>query len=663
MSNGALKLLAGAGAKGDPVYVDDLFSTFLYDGNRSTQSITNDIDLSGEGGLVWLKGRDASGGSNHRLYDTERGANKSLVSNTTAAETTHTDQLTSFNSNGFSIGASADINWDAQPYGTKWVSWSFRKQEGFFDVVTYSGTGSTQNVSHNLGSVPGWIIVKRTDTTANWAVYHKGNTAAPATEYLKLNATTATADSNLWWLDTMPTSSVFTVQSDASVNASGGTYVAYLFGDESAFGENLDESVMAIGSYTGDGNNFPSKVIDLGWEPQWLMIKRRDSTGAWLVVDTMRGISSNTGVGTVNDPALALNSSGGDDDKNAGHPFATGFAFSGNSVYNGSGYEYIYVAIRRPMKPASDFAATDLFNTIARSGNNTTTQVPVGFSVDMFLSSTRSTAWYTGVTFDRLRGKSKFVETSNSNAEVANTNQFTSFDQDGITVGADGSGWINNATPTYAYHLLKRAPGFFDVVTFKGAGGSTNTISHSLGSVPEMMWVKRRDDSDVWWVYHKDMTGTPHNAYMILDTDAAVVTGNDAGFGNVAPTATQFTVGSSPAGSDSYNVVYLFSSVSGLSKAGVYTGTGNDLNVDCGFSAGARFVLVKRADGTGGWYLYDSVRGIVAGNDPYLLLDSAAAEVTNTDYIDPLNAGFTVTSSAPDALNASGGTYIFLAIA
>jgi hypothetical protein len=98
---------------------------------------------------------------------------------------------------------------------------------------------------------------------------------------------------------------------------------------------------------------------------------------------------------------------------------------------------------------------------------------------------------------------------------------------------------------------------------------------------------------------------------------------------------------------------------------GSYTGTGADLNVDCGFSAGARFILIKRTDpgSTGDWYVWDSARGISAGNDPYLLLNSTAAENTSTDYIDPLASGFTVTSSAPAALNASGGTYIFLAIA
>jgi len=110
-------------------------------------------------------------------------------------------------------------------------------------------------------------------------------------------------------------------------------------------------------------------------------------------------------------------------------------------------------------------------------------------------------------------------------------------------------------------------------------------------------------------------------------------------------------------------IAYLFASVNGISKIGTYTGTGNDLDVNCGFTNGARFVLVKRTDSSGDWYMWDSLRGIVAGNDPYLLINQQAAQVTNQDYIDPLSSGFTITSSAPAALNNSGGTYIFYAIA
>jgi hypothetical protein len=100
-----------------------------------------------------------------------------------------------------------------------------------------------------------------------------------------------------------------------------------------------------------------------------------------------------------------------------------------------------------------------------------------------------------------------------------------------------------------------------------------------------------------------------------------------------------------------------------VSKVGSYTGSGTTKDIDCGFTNGARFVLIKRTDSTGDWYLWDTARGIVSGNDPFLLLNSTVAEVTNTDYIDPLSSGFQISSTAPAAINASGGSFIYLAIA
>ena len=148
--------------------------------------------------------------------------------------------------------------------------------------------------------------------------------------------------------------------------------------------------------------------------------------------------------------------------------------------------------------------------------------------------------------------------------------------------------------------------------------------------------------------------------YMYLNSTAAK--GNSS---SGLPTSTVFNLsaGTQVNGSGIAYISYLFATLDGISKVGTYSGTGSNINVDCGFTAGARFILIKRTDSAGDWYVWDTVRGIVSGNDPYLLLNSNAAQVTNTDYIDPLNAGFTVTSSAPAALNTSGGTYLFFAIA
>ena len=134
---------------------------------------------------------------------------------------------------------------------------------------------------------------------------------------------------------------------------------------------------------------------------------------------------------------------------------------------------------------------------------------------------------------------------------------------------------------------------------------------------------------------------------------------------STAPTSTVFTVSDSSSVNDPAQnyVAYLFATCAGVSKVGSYTGTATTKQIDCGFTAGARFVLIKRTDSTGDWYVWDTARGIVSGNDPYFLLNSSAAEVTSTDYIDTYSAGFEISSTAPAAINASGGTYIFLAIA
>jgi hypothetical protein len=176
-----------------------------------------------------------------------------------------------------------------------------------------------------------------------------------------------------------------------------------------------------------------------------------------------------------------------------------------------------------------------------------------------------------------------------------------------------------------------------------------------------MMIFKCRTNTNGWAVYHSYLGNTK---VIILQSNGTPIT-NSAWFNNTTPTDSVFTVGSGSAVNQNTIPIisYHFASVSGISKVGSYSGTGSNVDVNCGFTSGARFVLVKRTDSTGDWYLWDSERGIVAGNDPYLFLNSTAAQVTSTDYIDPLSSGFTITSSAPAALNASGGTYIFLAIA
>ena len=223
------------------VYLDDVFSTYVYKGNESARAINNGIDLSGEGGLVWAKARNDS--HDHHLVDTVRGANKILESNTTDAEATIANRITGFNSNGFNLGSAGQVNGTS---AYNYSSWSFRKAKGFFDIVTYTGNGTAgRTVSHNLGCVPGLILVKRTSSTNDWEVYHR---SLGATKDMRLNTNAAAYTSTARWNDTEPTSSVFTLGTDGAVNGNGDSFVAYLF----AGGESTAATAK---SCPFDGNN------------------------------------------------------------------------------------------------------------------------------------------------------------------------------------------------------------------------------------------------------------------------------------------------------------------------------------------------------------------------------------------------------------------------
>ena len=642
MSNSALRLLAAAGAKDSPVYVDDVFSTFLYDGNGSTQNIVNGLDLSGEGGLVWIKARNQS--YNHFLFDTVRGASSTITADGTGAAFT-TSRISSFNNNGFSLGTDDFANGS----GSQYAAWSFRKTEKFFDVVTYSGTGSAQNISHNLGSVPGFIWVKRYSGTEDWICYHRslGNTSGIA-----LNQTNAAYTGvSTYWNSTTPTDSVFTVGTHDRVNTNGHTYVAYLFAhNEADFGTDSDEAIIHCGTYTGNGTSSTStQHIDLGFEPQFFIVKVTTMSGQdWFMYDTMRGLVGRADAD--GDMRLMPSSNTTEYQYLAGHPSPTGLQLIGNeNEVNKNGETYVYMAIRRPHKPASEFAGTDLFKVEDPSGSTPTFNA--GFPVDFILNGySTGTA---GNVFTRLTGNTKQLQTHSSGTETSGGGTAITFDQQ-LGIGE----WTGGAGSTYLSWMFRRAPGFFDVVLYTGTG-SDLTVSHNLGATPELIIVKNRTRSEGWPVYHS----ADSSDYFFLSASTEGQSNNR--FSSITASSFVAEGGSNDVNStygDSH-IAFLFASVTGISKTGAYTGTGSDLNVDCGFSAGARFVLIKRSNGSGDWYYWDHHRGIVAGDDPYALLNSSAASVTNTDYIDPLNAGFTVTSSAPAGLNNSGSTYIFLAIA
>jgi hypothetical protein len=209
---------------------------------------------------------------------------------------------------------------------------------------------------------------------------------------------------------------------------------------------------------------------------------------------------------------------------------------------------------------------------------------------------------------------------------------------------------------------FRRAPSFFDVVCYTGTGVGATAYSHNLTTTPDFVLYKRRDSTGDWACLAKKANNN-YQALTLNTTDNGFQIGDavSCGLSNTTFKPADYS-GNFNISTATY-VAYLFATCAGVSKVGSYTGTGALQTVNCGFTGGARFVLIKRTDSTGDWYTYDSARGISSSSDPYLLLNSTAAEVTGTNYVDTTSVGFQVTAAAPAGLNANGGTYIFLAIA
>jgi hypothetical protein len=627
-----------------PVYVEDVFSTYLYTGNSSTQTITNNIDLSTKGGMVWLKNRGSI--SDNGIYDTTRGANNVIYANLTNAQSTLANSLTAFGTTGFTLGTDSTYNFS----GDRLVSWTFAEQAKFFDVVTYTGqAGSTKTINHNLGSVPGCIIVKSTtQASTSWYVWHR----SISTKRLILNSTAAQDDgADIFGNGTsviQPTSTQFTVANNSSVNDTGQTYVAYLFAhDAGGFGLAGDQNVISCGSFTTDGSG--TATVDLGWEPQWYLQKPTGS-GAWWMTDTMRGFDNSptkllqphTSNAEYSDTTVYMT------------PLATGF-----KVQNwGASTTFIYIAIRRgPMKTPT--SATAVFS--PEKQNSSSPQRTLPDAGDLFVmfgdrSSPTTPAWLWA---DRLRGLSSTtgVTILNSSSDAAEATRTTS---PYIYINTSNERRLtfvpSSDNMTYRF---SRAPGFFDVVCYTGTG-SARTVSHNLGATPELMIVKSRSSSSyVWAVYNSSVGATK---YLRLNSNVNAATESNI-WNDTAPTSSVFTVGTGVTTNESGGtyVAYLFASVSGVSKVGSYTGNGSSVTVTTDFQP--RFILVKRTDSNGNWIVSDSARGLVSGSDPYLLLNDTAAEDTDEDWVDITSTSFTVNQTTAANANVNTGTYIYLAIA
>jgi hypothetical protein len=258
----------------------------LYTGTGSSLAVVNAAGFKPD--LVYIANRVNA--KNKPIFDSVRGVNQYLYTNSTSADLNIGGGLTAFNSNGFTVGGNSDTGDTVAMVGWQWQAGqgstssntsgsitstvSVNATAGF-SVVTYTGTGANATVGHGLGVVPKMIINKRRNSTSNFNVHH---TSIPAANSLYLNLTNASQSDPTVWNSTLPTSSVFSIGTDNSV--SGGTYVSYCWAEIAGFSK--------FTSYTGNGST-DGPFVFLGFRPKFVMIKRTDSTNDWNMYDSRIG--------------------------------------------------------------------------------------------------------------------------------------------------------------------------------------------------------------------------------------------------------------------------------------------------------------------------------------------------------------------------------------
>jgi len=344
------------------------FDVQTYTGSGSTKTISG---VGFKPDLVWTKDRTVA--NDWGCYDSSRGVQKWLKLNETESQnnagdiTATTTSLASFTSDGFTISTMGTTEPVGNVASSEFLTYMWKANGASLttsnagavgsiasvyqanttskvSVIQYTGTGTAGTLAHGLGAVPKFIMVKRLNAAEGWEIYHGSKTinAAPETDYYEMNTTAGFADDATRWNDTAPTSTVFSIGTHAGVNASGSTYIAYVFAENQGF--------QTFGAYTGVSNNADGPMIYTGFRPSLVIIKRSDGAESWQVANTAaaqivkdgtQGIQGNmTEQKLVANLPTAENSNSGDLDI-----YSNGFKLRDtDGIHNWTDYEYIYMA-------------------------------------------------------------------------------------------------------------------------------------------------------------------------------------------------------------------------------------------------------------------------------------------------------------------------------
>ena len=630
------------------------FSTVLYSGNSSTQAITG---VGFQPDWVWIKERGPAA-ENHNLTDSSRGTNKIINSNNTNAEVTSTNRITSFDSDGFTLGSNNETN----DSGSTYVAWCWKANggtttsngdgsrsstvqantQGGFSIVEWTGDGSTATIGHGLNAAPELIIVKTKTAVSDWPVYCSGLTSAAYR--LVLNSTDGENTTNDEWNSTDPTSTVFSVGSGGNVSGSGQDFVGYCFHSVAGYSK--------IGSYTGNGTG---QSIVTGFEVDYVLIKGISFTTDWMLYDQKRG---NTQYLIAN-----VDSAEGSSGSPLVEFYTNGFGVTTSNSENKNGETFIYAAFAKDASSAPTLANS--FNTSIYNGSGTTRSIGgVGFSPNLVWVKCRDAVGQNSW-FDTIRGPLNRLDTAaqSSQSNVANT--LISFDSDGFTFGNEAGNnngetnvaWMWKASTLPAINtdgtdtsiVSANVAAGFSIAALPDKAGTQN-LGHGLDGVPDLIIMKQYEGGTGGWLTYNSVIGVRN--YMTLNTTA----GNTAatpGYEYDAVTAT--TITNLVSGSTYSYIYYCWKSVAGFSKVGSYSGNSSTQSIT-GLGFQPDWVMIKRYDGTENWYIQDSRRG----STMQLYANLNDAEFNESNAVTSFDSdGWTMGSY--NGINNTGEDYIYIA--
>ena len=646
------------------------FNMLSWIGNEATRSIT------GAGfapNWIWIK--ETTSTSYHVTFDSIRGPDNQLYIKSDA-ESTNAATISSFDTDGWTMDNGLAINEDEETY----IGWIWKGNDDVptindngstdsivsvnsnagFSIVSYRGTGSNATIGHGLSQAPDMIWFKNRDASASWLVYHQGLGNEKA---LYLETTGAPTDSNAFFQDTDPTSTVFSVGTHADPNGNTNRIIAYCFHDVTGYSK--------FGSYTGNGS--AGQAITTGFKPDFVLIRTTVGTDNWRVYDTRRNRGLNQFMQPNNNDAQEEHL--GNDNPHLTIT-STGFTITsdGNSQGNNAdGNLYLYAAFKKNV--TSNTTLANSFKTVTYSGNGSTQSITgTGFKPDLVWIKQRS-GTQVPILYDSIRGEGDYIISSSNGASGHSSSTLTSFDSDGFSVGSSNSenqssntfvAWCWKAGNTWEYNIDGDIPSLVNVNTANGfsivkytATGSTATIGHGLSSAPELIIAKTTNQSYDWLVYHSSLG---NDVALQLHSNAAAA--DNSFMNDTSPTSTVFTAasGNNLNYADGNEIIaYCWHSVSGYSKFGTYSGSGSDGNaVSLGFQPD--YVMIKRTNSTGGWLMFDSVRSTSNPRNDRIEANNTQAEQTDSGdkWLDFNSTDFEANGSDTE-VNASGSTYAYIA--